>query len=170
MKNIKVKPVDKTTWHDFEKLFKSKGAPGYCWCMVWRMTNEELKLNTSANKKKFIRQRVRANTPIGLLAYDKTEPIGWCSIAPRETYHRLQGTLEKVWSIACFYVKREYRDQGFVDFLIDKAKKYAKRKGAKYLEAYPVKPSSPSYRFMGFVKSFDNAGFSFVKKAVRADM
>jgi hypothetical protein len=37
--------------------------------------------------------------------------------------------------------------------------------GAKYLEAYPVKPDSPSYRFMGFIQTFEKAAFSFVKKA-----
>jgi hypothetical protein len=165
-KKPKVKPVDKDTWKDFETLFKSKGAPSYCWCMVWRMTKEELKQNNSASRKRFIKKRVRAKTPIGLLAYINDEPIGWCSIAPRETYQRLGGDedLDKVWSIACFFIKREYRDQGFVDFLIRQAKKYAKKNGAKYLEAYPVDPKSPSYRFMGFIQSFEKANFAFVKK------
>ena len=31
--------------------------------------------------------------------------------------------------------------------------------GATVLEAYPVDPDSPSYRFMGFVPSFAEAGF-----------
>lgn len=167
LKNIKIKPVSKATWKDFETLFKSKGAPSYCWCMAWRMTKDELKQNTSPNRNKFIKQRVWSDIPIGLLAYVKQEPIAWCSIAPRETYQRLGGDerLEKVWSIACFYIKREYRDIGLVNQLIEHTKNYAKKKGAKYLEAYPVEPDSPSYRFMGFVNTFDKAGFSFVKKA-----
>ena len=33
------------------------------------------------------------------------------------------------------------------------------------LEAYPVEPHSPSYRFMGFISTFKKAGFRFVKKA-----
>jgi hypothetical protein len=49
--------------------------------------------------------------------------------------------------------------------LIGHARKYAKKNGAKYIEAYPVKPSSPSYRFMGFTKTFEDADFEFVKKA-----
>jgi hypothetical protein len=73
--------------------------------------------------------------------------------------------LEKVWSIACFFIKREFRDQGLIDILIEQAKKYAKKNGAKYLEAYPVQPDSPSYRFMGFINTFEKADFSFVKKA-----
>lgn len=167
IKKIKVKPVDKSTWKDFEILFKSKGAPSYCWCMAWRMTKDELKHNNSANRKKFIKQRVLSKTPIGLLAYIDNEAIAWCSIAPRDTYQRLGGDdrLEDVWSLACFFVKKEHRDQGLIDLLIENAKKYARKNGAKYLEAYPVDPDSPSYRFMGFIQTFEKADFEFVKKA-----
>ena len=166
-KKPKVKPVDKDTWKDFDSLFKSKGAPSYCWCMAWRMTSDELKQNNSASRKKFIKKRVRSNTPIGLLAYINNEPVAWCSIAPRETYQRLGGDedLDRVWSLVCFFIKRQYRQQGLVSFLIGAAKKYARKNGAKYLEAYPVEPNSPSYRFMGFVQTFEKANFIFVKKA-----
>lgn len=163
----KTKPVDKDNWKDFEAFFESKGAPGYCWCMAWRMTKEELKNNTSANRKKFIHERIQQNIPIGLLLYQDDEPVGWCSVGPRETHQRLGGDkrITDVWSVTCFYIKKNFRKKGFVTQLINEAKKYAKKNGAKYLEAYPVAPDSPSYRFMGFVETFDHAGFTFVKKA-----
>lgn len=162
-----IKAVNAETWPDFERLFKGKGGPSYCWCMAWRMTKDELKQNTSTNRKKFIRQRVRDETPVGLLAFHRGKPIAWCSIAPRESHERLGGNeeLEKVWSLTCFYIMKEFRDRGLVDTLISEAGKYAKKNGAKYLEAYPVRPDSPSYRFMGFVDTFKKAGFTFVKKA-----
>lgn len=162
-----VKPVSQTNWDDFEALFKTKGGPSYCWCMAWRMTREELKDNTSVNRKKWIKNRVDAKTPVGLLAYLDGEPIAWCSIAPRDTYQRLGGdeSLADVWSIACFFIKKENRGQGLTELLIGEAKKYAKKNGAKHLEAYPVEPDSPSYRHMGFVPMFEKADFSFVKKA-----
>lgn len=49
--------------------------------------------------------------------------------------------------------------------LLDVAIKYAKENGAEYVEAYPVEPDSPSYRFMGFKPTFEKAKFTFVKKA-----
>jgi GNAT superfamily N-acetyltransferase len=166
-KKLKTKPVDETNWDDFEKLFKLKGSPHYCWCMVWRMTKEEQKRNSTINRKKFIKKRVVSQTPIGLLGYIDNEPVAWCSVAPRETYQRLGGdeNLEKVWSIACFFIIKEYREQGLVDQLIAHAQKYARKNGAKYIEAYPVASTSPSYRFMGFTKTFEKAKFKFVKKA-----
>ncbi|HYH55729.1 MAG TPA: GNAT family N-acetyltransferase, partial [Anseongella sp.] len=86
---------------------------------------------------------------------------------PRETYRRLGGDerLHNVWSLTCFYIKKEFRDRGLVRLLIENAKKYARKNGGEYLEAYPVQPESPSYRFMGFIPTFAKAGFSFVKKA-----
>ncbi len=164
---LAVKAVDSSTWADFDALFRSKGAPSYCWCMAWRMTKEELKKNTSPNRKKFIRKRVQAGIPIGLLGYVDAKPVAWCSIAPRDTYERLGGdeSLTPTWSIACFFIKKEYRDRGYVDILVHHAKKYAKSNGAKFLEAYPVEPSSPSYRFMGFKQTFAKAKFKFLRMA-----
>ncbi len=167
MENISIRPVDKDNWEDFETLFESRGAPGYCWCMAWRMTKEERKNNTSENRKQFIRNRVFHDTPIGLIAFLNKEPIAWCSVAPRASYRSLGGdeSLEKVWSITCFFIKRNYRGKGLVGRLIEGAKKYARENGAGYVEAYPVDPDSPSYRFMGYVHSFEKAGFTFVKDA-----
>jgi GNAT superfamily N-acetyltransferase len=167
LNSVKTKPVEQTNWTDFENLFESKGAPGYCWCMAWRMTTEELKSNTSSNRKLFIKKRVDKGTPVGLLFYHEEKPVAWCSVAPRNTYQRLKGdeSLENVWSIACFYIKRDFRDKGLIHKMIKSAEIYAKENGADFLEAYPVRPESPSYRFMGFIGTFEKAGFEFVKMA-----
>ncbi|RHX84295.1 GNAT family N-acetyltransferase [Leptospira stimsonii] len=164
---IKIKPVTKSNWDDFEVLFESRGLLNNCWCMAWRMTKEELKCNNAKCRKEYIRERIFSNIPIGLLAYSNTEAIAWCSVAPRETFQRLGGdeSLENVWSIACFYIEKEFRDKGLLNLLIEEAMNYAKKKGAKYMEAYPVNPDSPSYRYMGFVKTFEKLGFNYIKKA-----
>lgn len=164
---IKVKPVNKANWGDLEKLFESRGGPSYCWCMPWRSTSEERKHSNRPNRKEFLKERVFRGTPVGLLAYLKDEPVAWCSVAPRDTYMRLGGddSVSNVWSIVCFFIKRQYRNTGLSKILIDKSKEYARKLGAEYLEAYPVAMDSPSYRFMGFVSTFENKGFRFVKKA-----
>ncbi len=113
--------------------------------------------------------RVEAETTIGLLGYLEGEPIAWVSIAPRETYRDLGGPEaadgETVWSLACMYVQRKHRGTGRGAELIEAAKAYAKKRGATVLEAYPVAPDSPSYRFMGFVPAFERAGFEPMGKA-----
>jgi hypothetical protein len=164
---LSVVPVERSNWDDFEAFFAVRGKLNNCWCMAWRMTGEELRNNTSACRKEYIRARVWAGIPIGLLAYRNGQPVAWCSVAPRETHQRLGGDerIERVWSLTCFFIVREMRHQALVQLLIDHAKTYAASNGAAYLEAYPVDPDSPSYRFMGFVSTFEKAGFNFVKDA-----
>ncbi len=161
MKEIDVKPVNKDQWSDFEALFSSKGAPNYCWCASWRMNAKELGAADSATKREFMRRRILADIPVGLLAYFNGTPVAWCSVAPRETYRKLGGdaALENVWSIACFFIKKEFRGIGLVSRLIEEAQAYARENGAAYLEAFPVEPDSPSYRHMGFIETFNHAGF-----------
>ncbi len=160
-------PVNKSNWPDLEKLFECKGGPHNCWCMVWRNMNEGANRANKADKKTSLKNYVTTEKPIGLLCYDNAEAIAWCSIAPRESYRELSGdtSLSNVWSLVCFFIKKEYRQNGISEELIKQAIQYAKNNGAKYVEAYPVAPESPSYRFMGFKPIFDNLGFNFKHKA-----
>ncbi len=167
MKTLYYAPVDKSNWIDLENFFESKGAPHSCWCMVWRNMKEGGDRSNKTDKKDALKEYVAQDLPIGLLCYDGSEPIAWCSIAPRESYRELSGdnTIKGVWSLVCFYIKKEYRQKGITEELIAQAIEYAKNNGAKYLEAYPVDPDSPSYRFMGFKPTFDKLGFDFKHKA-----
>lgn len=167
MDALSYKPVDRRNWEDLEKLFESRGGPSYCWCMVWRKMEKGGNRSSKAEKKAALKSYVEEGTPIGLLCYNSSEPIAWCSIAPRESHRSLSGDeqLNDVWSLTCFFIKREYRKQGLTEKFIREAMKYAKDNGAMYVEAYPVDPDSPSYRFMGFKKVFEEIGFDFRHKA-----
>ena len=70
-----------------------------------------------------------------------------------------------VWSLACFFIRRDLRRQGIAAQLIEAAVAHARARGATVVEAYPVDPDSPSYRFMGFVDTFCRAGFREVGRA-----
>jgi GNAT superfamily N-acetyltransferase len=159
--------VDADRWPDFEQLFESRGGPKNCWCMVWRATPKE-KTNKHA-RKAGMKRRVMEGVPVGILGYLGEEPVTWCSIAPRPTYRRLGGPeddeTENVWSLVCFFVARRLRGQGAMARLIAAAVKHARRRGATVVEAYPVDPESPSYRFMGFIPTFKAAGFVEVGSA-----
>jgi len=74
-------------------------------------------------------------------------------------------TAETVWSLACFFIKREFRGQGLVEQMLRAAVEYATRNGATVVEAYPVDADFTSYRFMGFVETFRKAGFQEVGRA-----
>jgi GNAT superfamily N-acetyltransferase len=162
MGRFRFKPVTKAEWPDLEKLFEAKGGPSYCWCMVWReMLDRQNAANT--DRKAALSSRVRQGTPVGLLAYDGDEVVGWCSVAPRVTFRKLTPTQDDgeqgIWSITCFFVPRRRRGTGLGRALLDVAIEYAFREGAKAIESYPVDPDSPSYRFMGFRETFVARGF-----------
>ncbi|HWA19233.1 MAG TPA: GNAT family N-acetyltransferase [Devosia sp.] len=157
------KPVTKARRADFDRLFEAPGSPKYCWCMTWRASTEELKDTTSPTRKKQMHRRIGAGTTVGLLGYLHDEPLAWVSIAPRDTYRRIGGPAatpgENTWSLACMFVRRQIRHQGYGRELIDAAIAYARKRGATAIEAYPVDPKSPSYRFMGFIPAFERLGF-----------
>lgn len=173
---LEFRDVSEDNWDDLALLFEERGGPKYCWCMSWRPKPAEAKKKTNsagrnAALKAALHERVAGGTPIGILAYLDARPVAWCSIAPRPTYRRLGGPddppqdCDAVWSLVCFFVKRAFRGQGVTDGLLQAAITHARRNGAKLVEAYPVDPDSPSYRFMGIVGTFEKAGFEKVGKA-----
>jgi GNAT superfamily N-acetyltransferase len=154
--------VNADRWTDFERLFESRGGPKSCWCMVHRATPEEAKRRDGASRKLAMARRVASGIPVGLLGYSDGEPVAWCSVAPRSTYRRLaadDGPDGGIWAIACFFVTRRYRGHGVTRRIIRAAVEHARSKGASVIEAYPVDRESPSYRFMGFVSTFERFGF-----------
>ena len=162
------RPVTKANHKDFETLFGMPSAPKYCWCMAYRATPEEVKEPKSSDRHRHMLGRIKDGVPVGLVGYVAGEPVAWVSIAPRDTYHRLGVPAEddrKVWSLVCMYARREIRGQGVAHQLIKAAIAQAKKHKADVVEAYPVAPDSPSYRFMGFVPAFERAGFRQVGMA-----
>lgn len=168
---LEFRAVSPDNWRDLERLFESRGGPKSCWCMVWRATSAEARQRDGKSRKAGLRSRVVAGVPVGILGYLKGKPVAWCSIAPRPTYRRLGGAddfadnPDAVWSLVCFFVKREWRGRGASEQLLAAAIEEARRHRARVVEAYPVDRQSPSYRFMGFVDTFRTAGFKEVGMA-----
>lgn len=166
---LEFRPVDAGRWHDFEALFEAPGGPKYCWCMVWRVDAKERRTTKGAERKPMMHRRIMDNVPVGLLAYEDHKPVAWVSVAPRETYNRLGGPDAEpgdvIWSLACMFIPRARRGEGMAHSLIAAAITHATAAGATMLEAYPVDPDSPSYKFMGLVPAFERAGFEFVQMA-----
>src|SRR5258708_31365598 len=160
MQNITFHEVDASRWDDLERLFESRGGPKSCWCMVWRAGAKTAK---GPDRKAAMRQYVCEGVPIGLLGYSSVEPVAWCSIAPRTTYRDLGGPTgigeppEDVWSLVCFFIRRELRGKCLTKRIVEAAVQHAAKHGAKVVEAYPVEPGSPSYRFMGYLPTFSAA-------------
>lgn len=164
---FRVEEITPNRWDDVEALFESRGGPNNCWCMAWHALPSERR-GDSAAKKHAMKERIVGGQPVGLLGYRGTEPVAWCSVAPRDSYRPLGGLDDDgttVWSLVCMFVRRELRGVGLGKELIRAAIQQSRRRGADILEAYPVDPESPSYRFMGFVPMFNELGFKEVGRA-----
>lgn len=121
-----------------------------------------------------LKARVDAGHPPGLIGYRGGVPVGWVSIAPREEYAVLKRSPvmkpvdgQPVWSVVCFVVPSGYRGQGVARALLQGALAYARRQGAKLVEAYPVdKPARSKDDFMwaGAKSMYDKAGFREVAR------
>jgi GNAT superfamily N-acetyltransferase len=118
---------------------------------------------------------IRSGEVPGLLAYLETEPIGWCSVAPREAFPVLDRSPvlkrvddQPVWSIVCFYIARKYRRSGLEGLLIEAAVDYSRAQGARIVEAYPVDPGTGSFdpgsAFTGTTGTFRRLGFEEVAR------
>ena len=163
--------VDADRWDDLALLFEGRGGPKSCWCMVWRANRAGAGRKVGETRKAALHMRVARGEPVGILGYEGGAPVAWCSIAPRPTYRNLGGVADpgedpaSVWSLVCFYIKRGHRGKGATDQLLQAAISHARLRGARIVEAYPVDPQSPSYRFMGFTSVFERAGFEKVATA-----
>lgn len=169
MARLTFRPVTPETRDDFCALFERRGGPRHCWCMIWRATAEEGRGTPGPLRRAQMLGRIAERTPVGLLGYAGAEPVAWVSIAPKATHRRLGGPDpaegDRVWSLACFYIRRDHRGRGLTHELIAAALAEARRHGATAVEAYPVAPDSPSYGYMGRVPAFLRAGFKEIARA-----
>ena len=136
------------------------------------MRSAEFQRSTKTERAAELEGMVQRGVPIGVLAYAGGEPIGWCSIAPRETYQALERYRAlppvddaPVWSVVCFFVDRRFRGQGVTLGLLKAAVAYARSQGAQVVEGYPVEPGSRLYTYMGSPSTFLKAGFRDVTPA-----
>ena len=180
-KEIKIKssfkfyPVTKNNWMDFEKLFGEKGACAGCWCMYWRVKSAVWEKQKGKPNKRAMKKIIFSGNIPGIIAYLNNEPVGWCSVAPRGDFSRLDNSQilkpvdeKPVWSVVCFFIHKNYRNQGLSTTLLNAAKKFVKSRGGKIIEGYPVEPKKDkmpdAFAWTGISAAFQSAGF---KEAAR---
>jgi GNAT superfamily N-acetyltransferase len=138
--------------------------------MWWRLKRREFEQQQGAGNRAAMKQLVDAGEVPGILAYAGGEPVGWCSVAPREKFGSLNRSPvlkplddTPVWSIVCFFVARSQRQQGMTDNLIRAAVEYVRSQGGQVVEAYPTQPRGgrlpPVSSYMGLPAMFEKAGF-----------
>ena len=121
---------------------KRQGA-NVCWCLSHRIPSKEnAELRGAARGEKVA--ALMASGPIGVLAYDGDEVVGWAAVAPRaETSFARSRTIPHVddldvWSVWCIRVRPGHRGKGVSHPLLAGAVEFARSQGAPAIEGYPV--------------------------------
>ncbi len=157
-------------WRDLESLFGERGACGGCWCMWWRLQRAQFNRQKGGKNKRAFKKIVAAGEVPGIIAYAGGEPVGWCALAPRETYPVLGNSRilrpvdsQPVWSVTCFFVAKPFRRRGVTVALLRAAVEHAGKHGAKIVEGYPVEPKqgkmADAFVWSGLASAFRQAGF-----------
>ncbi|WP_282609317.1 GNAT family N-acetyltransferase [Pelagibius sp. Alg239-R121] len=160
-------------WPDFVALMGERGGYGGCWCMNWRLTSKAYETHKGEDNRQAMKDLFEADRPPGLLAYEGSEAVAWCSVAPRSEFTRLKASrvlkpvdAQEVWSVSCFLIRKSHRKKGLSVALLKAACEFVKAQGGRIVEGYPIAPNKspyPSvYAWTGFDSAFKEAGFKEV--------
>ena len=133
------------------------------------MPRAQFQRQAGEKNKEALKAIVDSGEAPGLLAYAEDDPIAWCSVAPREHFAGLERSRSlkrvddaPVWSVVCFFVAKPFRSRGVMVPLLTAAVEYARARGAKIVEVYPVEPTerlTGDRGYTGVVSAFRKAGF-----------
>jgi GNAT superfamily N-acetyltransferase len=156
--SITVLPANEAACGDVDDVFGERGAAAYCRCQRYKLAPKESFSRFPVDERvERLRDQTRcgqpdAGTTSGLVAYLDGVPVGWCAIEPRTAYFGLQRVFrvpwegrnedrsdESVWAVTCVLVRAGYRGRGIAYALAEAAIEHARNRGARALEAYPMR-------------------------------
>jgi GNAT superfamily N-acetyltransferase len=150
------KPVTSENFSDLATLFGERGGRAGCWCMRWRLPREQFESCKGESNRRALESGIADRKIHGVIGYINNIPGAWCSIGLRDDFREL-GISEllapvddqPVWAITCLFIARAFRRKGISDLLLAAAVEYAKEKGAKIVEGYPLSPNTLCDRYTG---------------------
>ena len=154
---ISVAPANEASWEDLQAVFGTRGQASRCQCQRYKLRPRESFASFPVEERA---HRLRAQTDCGhpesdttsgLVAYLDGEPVGWCAVEPRTAYPRLllktrvawagraeDKTDDSVWAVTCFVTRTGFRRRGISDALARATVDFARERGARALEGYPM--------------------------------
>lgn len=169
-------PLDLDRVDDLARVFACDAVTGGCWCM-WHIVRvvDFHAAGAAGNRESFVSMLASSDEPLGVIAYDDGEPVGWCAVGPTARYVRAMKTPtlrgrdpaedDGVWFVPCFFVAPQARDRGVAAALIAGAVAVARDHGAVAIEGFPDAEGKRSLRgAYGGERLFREAGFEPVRR------
>ena len=185
---VTIVPASEASWSDLQAVLGARGDSSRCQCQRYKMQPGESWASVGREElaSRFRRQtdcgRPESATTSGLVAYLDGEPAGWCAVEPRTAYPRLllktrvpwEGRAEdkaddSVWAVTCFVTRAGFRRRSISRALACAAVDFARDRGARALEGYPMldepaQGSLPGELHVGSRSVFADAGFTEVSR------
>jgi GNAT superfamily N-acetyltransferase len=155
--SLRIVPANRAACEDIQTVFGARGSAAICQCQRYKLAPKEAFKSYPAEERALrLREQTncgqpRATSTSGLVAYLESEPVGWCAIEPRPAYQGLlrvyrvpwegraeDKTDESVWAVTCVFARAGVRHRGIGYALARAAVDFARERGARALEAYPM--------------------------------
>ncbi len=179
--DLVIVPANEVSWEDLQTIFGDRGEPARCQCQWFRTSGRDFRQLPSEERRFRLREQTDCGNPgsdqtSGLVAHLHGEPVGWCAVEPRSVYVHLHGMRVpwadrvedkndgSVWAVTCFVTRVGYRRRGVATALAAATVDFARERGARALEAYPmiVRPDEEftwGELYVGSRGMFSDAGF-----------
>lgn len=143
---LAIKPLTPARWDDLKRLFETNSVCRGCWCMYWRLRGRDFSGGWGSRNRGAFRRLVKKGPP----------PVDD----------------KPVWAVPCFFIARGHRGAGLTLKLLRAASAYARKRGARLLEGYPIdtrgKRSADPWVYTGLLSAFEKAGFREVVRRSRS--
>ncbi|MEU8362212.1 GNAT family N-acetyltransferase [Nonomuraea sp. NPDC048882] len=178
---LTVVPANEASWEDLDAIFDANDARR-CRCQRFKVAGWFWRDTTLEERVAMSRAQTACDDPdapvtSGLVAYVDGEPAGWVAVEPRTAYVKLRNSRipwagrsedrddDGVWAVTCLVVRRAYRGRGLTYLLARATVGFARERGARALEAYPMitragKEITWGELHVGARQVFEEAGFA----------
>jgi GNAT superfamily N-acetyltransferase len=177
---LTIVPANEASWDDLSAIFGTSDA-GHCQCQRFKVLGWIWRDSTQDERTAMLQAQTGCGNPnatatSGLVGYLDEEPVGWVAVEPRTAYPKLRtshvpwsGRKEDkddggIWAVTCFAVRKGYRGRGLTYPLARATIDFARERGARALEAYPMitqagKEITWGEVHIGARQVFEDAGF-----------
>ncbi|MFS8478864.1 MAG: GNAT family N-acetyltransferase [Micromonosporaceae bacterium] len=183
---VTIVPANEASWEDLLAIFGTADYAARCLCQRLKVPGWIWRDSTYEQRAANLRAQTGCGDPLakttsGLVAYVEGEPAGWVAVEPRTAYPKLRTSRipwrgrdedkddDGVWAVTCLVVRKGYRGRGLTYPLARATIDFARQRGARALEAYPM-IAQPGKEIIwgelhvGARQVFEDAGFVEVSR------